>query len=285
MVLGPLLWAEKFGITSEDQFIEECSPWWPESAGYILRLDRVQMLKIAYAGGEGNPLTTLAWTGLMAEKRFGQLDTTNKEQLEASTDALLGGSKFMAPLVIPNVGRIAIVASANSQPVVNVIGVRLTGGTIDAAVAAVKARWEVATGSIRSNIHSSYQQLSYQGTDLSTADGAIAERTGAGAGGSTAEVSTNGASALMKLHGGTRSRSGNGRMYLGPLGEGSISADGRTLAAGFVTGFNTAMTTFRNGLETDGFPLVVISQTKAIASNVISASVDPIIAMQRRRIR
>jgi hypothetical protein len=285
MVMGPQMWEDHFGITSEAQFIEECSPWWPKSVGYIAHLDREQMLRLAYKGGVINPLSSIAFTGLMAEKKLGSLETQTRDALEGASIGVVEGWRTLAPLVIPGVARVAIIGAAGAQPVINVIGVRLPSGrTVQQAVNSVKAAWE-ATPSPLTQISQQYQVLRYEGTDLSSLDAPVAEATGSGGGRVAADASTAGACYLVKFSGGTRSRSANGRMYLGPMAETTINADGRTVAGGFRDGLIFDMTTFKDRLNTDGNPLCVISSKFAKAVDVTGVTVDPIIATQRRRIR
>ena len=101
----------------------------------------------------------------------------------------------------------------------------------------------------------------------------------------TSSKSTNGACALVKWNGGTRSRSSRGRLYFGPLREAQIAADGRTLEPGNATAITTAFNAFRSSLSSAGFTLCVISPTTSSAFDVSSVSVESIIATQRRRIR
>jgi hypothetical protein len=285
MPLGATVWATEFGIGTEAQFISECSPWWPESAGWWLRIDREQMLKIAYAGGENNPLAQIAYVGLMAEKKLGSLETATRDVTRAATSNLLEGSRFMAPLVVPEVGRVAIMGRAGTQQVVNVIGVRLPAGrTISQALASVKAAWEATPGPC-SQLSAQYKVEAYVGTDLSSLQGEVAQLTSTKVGVVTGDAATAGACFLIKAKGNTRSRSGNGRMYLGPISETAVSADGRTITSGFMSGVAADMEGFRSKLATDGNAWCVISQVLATATTVTAINVDPLVATQRRRIR
>lgn len=192
----------------------------------------------------------------------------------------------VAPLVIPNVYRVAIEGISGSQPVVNVVGVRGSSpGQAAAAAAAVKAAWK-ATSSFHSRLSSYYQLQNVHAMDLSSVDGEIADVGDSANGGQgTVALATNGACALVKWNGGTRSGSSRGRMYFGPITESVINADGRTLASAEVTSLTNAANNFINSLSGAGFPLVVISQKQAKATTVTSAAVESIIASQRRRIR
>ena len=192
----------------------------------------------------------------------------------------------MPALIIPNVYRVAINATAGSRVVVNVIGVRGTAaGQQAAAAAAVKSGWENGLGGL-SGLHTSqYHVNSYVATDLSSASGGQTVLTSTASGGTAGDISTMGACALLKFSGGTRSRTQNGRMFWGPLAESQINSDGRTLDSTLSGQLQTQLNTFMAGLTTAGFPLVVISRIGPSSHTVATASVSPIIATQRNRIR
>lgn len=191
----------------------------------------------------------------------------------------------MPATIIPSVYRVSIEALSGAQEVVNVVGVRGTAsGQHAAACAAVKAAWEAALGlGVRHT--SQYSMQRYRAMDLSSADGGIAELASTLVGSSASPNATNAACALIKWNGSTRSRSSRGRMYWGPLNESDVNSDGRTLGASTITSLTTAVTAFRNSLSTANFPLVVISREKNTAYDVTSATVESVIATQRRRIR
>jgi hypothetical protein len=192
----------------------------------------------------------------------------------------------MAPIVIPNVYRVSIEAFCGGQEVVNVIGLRGSGSGLELAAAqATQTAWKVASGPI-TRVNGLYQLSGFRSMDLSSLNGGIAFVPDTQGGTNTAtQIATNGAAALVKWNGGTRSRSSRGRMYAGPLVEGDINADGRTLSATAVTAWNNAFNAFRTSLSSNGFTLCVISRTLSQAYDVSTSGVEATIATQRRRIR
>lgn len=192
----------------------------------------------------------------------------------------------MAALVIPNVYRCTVEGLHGGRQIVNVYGLRGSGPGLSAsAVAAIRTAWKVATGPL-SQLMNTYTLTAFRAVDLSSLNGGIAVVGDTTAGGITGgSTATNAAAALVKWNGGTRSRSSRGRSYYGPMLEGSINPDGRTLAAATVTAIDTAFTAFRSSITTSGFSLCVISQKTSVAFDVTSQQVQNVIATQRRRIR
>jgi len=195
-------------------------------------------------------------------------------------------SNDMAVLLIPNVYRVAIEAESGGQAVTNVVGVQNSAGTALGAAQAVQTAWKVATGPL-TQLSSLYALKGFRSLFLGSLNGDIAFVADASLGGTaiSPEKATNASAALIKWNGGTRSRSSRGRMYLGPLRENDINADGRTLTPLRRTAFETAAAAFRTSLASGGYPLVVISPTTSTAFAVTSSAVETVIATQRRRIR
>lgn len=189
-------------------------------------------------------------------------------------------------LIIPNVYLCSISATSGGQPVVNVVGLRgSSSGQEVTAAAALKTAWKVASGPL-SRLTSSYQLVEFRAMDLSSANGGIAINPDTTLGGiTTGQISTNAAAALVKFNGGTRSRSSRGRLYHGPLVEGQINPDGRTIASSELPLLNTAYTNFRSSLSGSGFTLCVVSRKLSAAYDVTSSTTESVIATQRRRIR
>lgn len=202
-----------------------------------------------------------------------------------STSFTIQGTS-MPQLIIPGVFLVSINSTSGGQDVVNVVGVRNSGGTAQGAADAVAAAWKVTAGPLAA-LASGIQFTGTRAMDLSSADGAIADAPstntlgGAGAG----ALATNAACALVKWNGGTRSASSRGRLYFGPLNEANVNSDGRTIAAASVTLITTAFNNFRASLSNANYPLVVVSRLHASAQTVTSSSVESVIATQRRRIR
>jgi len=164
--------------------------------------------------------------------------------------------------------------------------VQNAGGDAQSAAAAVRTAWKVATGPL-SSLCNLYVLSQFVAVDISSPNGAINVLTDTtpGSFGTGQSFATAGACALVKWNGSTRSRSSRGRLYLGPIMEGDINPDGRTLTTTAQTRMNTSMTAFRNSLSSASFPLVVLSRTLSTAYPVTSSAVESTIATQRRRIR
>lgn len=192
----------------------------------------------------------------------------------------------VAQLIIPNVYRVAIEATSGGQAVTNVVGLRGSGsGLAQQAAAAAQTAWKVSGGPL-GVLPNTYALLGFRALDLSSANGSIAFIADSTAGGvTTGSKSTNGACALVKWNGGTRSRSSRGRLYFGPILEGQINPDGRTLSTTEQSNISARMGAFRSSLSSSGFTLCVISPTTSSAFDVSSHAVESVIATQRRRIR
>jgi hypothetical protein len=193
----------------------------------------------------------------------------------------------VAGVVIANCYRVAIKMVAGGHDIVNVIHVEgSASGQQAAAAAAVLAAWKGATHplTVLSNL---VGMVSITAMDLSSLSGGITVLADAtlGSVSSTNALATRAASALIKLNGGTRSRSTRGRLYFGPIMEADIQSDGATLDTTRATGITNAFTAFLASLATANFPLVVASAKTSTATTVGSIAVEPIIATQRRRIR
>lgn len=279
-------WQREFGIGSFDQFLTETRPWLPGELGYIVKLRDDQIARIAWENPYG-AIGLVVNDGLVVERLTGGLETTDRERLRRGYNLATKDPGVTVPqLIIPNVYRVGIYGVSGGQPIVNVVGVRgSAAGQAGGAADAVRAAWKV-TGGPLSRKPSQYAFERVSAMDLSSADGAIVERTDGALGGiGSAALATNGSCALVKWNGGTRSGSSRGRMYFGPLIETDINSDGRTLPSTTVTALQTAMTNFLNSLSGAGFPLTVISPTTATHTLVTSVAVESTIATQRRRIR
>lgn len=193
----------------------------------------------------------------------------------------------MATIVIPNVAQVAIEQSCSGQPVVNVLHFQYINGALplpSADLVAIKNAWEKTAGplKLKANIVS---MVGYKYTFLGSAQGSTEYLASSALGGSGTAISTMAASALVKLGGGTRDRSGSGRIYHGPLQEGDINADGRTLSTVANGAIQLAYQTFRNDLALLGMELVVASRKNLTARAATNISASSIIATQRRRLR
>jgi len=191
----------------------------------------------------------------------------------------------MSGLVIAGCFQVAINATSGSQQVTNVFGVENSGGTAHGAGLAVQAAWKAATTGPMSYLPSEYVLANFTSTDIGSLSGAIDVISDTTAGSSGSAISTNAACALVKWNGGTRSKSSRGRTYFGPMQEGFINSDGRTITSTQLALFNTCFTNFRASLSTAGYPLVVLSRKLSTATLITSSGVESVIATQRRRIR
>jgi hypothetical protein len=232
--------------------------------------------------GLSSTLADAVWAGINAQAAGGAFGDGPGVGGSFSWEA----RPVVAALIIPNVYRVAIEAQVAGRNVTNVVGVRGSGpGLAAAAAGAVHEAWTVGGFAPLANLPSSYVLSGVTATDLSSASGQVIEVPGGQAGQQSGQIATTAACALVKLGGGTRSRSSRGRLFFGPLTEGAIEANGRTLAAGTVTSISQAFDVFRAGLLADGFTLCVISPTLGSATDVASHSVDSTVATQRRRLR
>lgn len=221
------------------------------------------------------------------------LGLTNRDQstftptwAQQNQACLNGGGDVSGPIVISNVYRTTIEATSGGQSVVHVVGLRGTAsGQQAAAAAAMKTAWEVASGPLAA-LPSAVTMTQYEATDLSSLTGGIAVVSSTATGGNSgASLATNAACALVKWNGSNRSRSTRGRLYFGPIAEGDVNADGRTLTSARATVFGTAFTNMRNSLSGNNFTLCVISRTLSSATDVTAQAIESVIATQRRRIR
>lgn len=185
-------------------------------------------------------------------------------------------------LIIPDTYLVSIKGSSGGQDVINVIGVRGTGNTAISVASAVEGAWRVANGPL-SKLPTTYSFKEVKAMSLASASGDIYTVTGTGNGGVSGALATNGSCALLNYGSGTRSKSERGRMYVGPLREGDIDVDGRTLSN--PAGWTAAFQAFRTSLELNNRKWVVISRKNASTADVISIATQSIIATQRRRIR
>lgn len=191
----------------------------------------------------------------------------------------------MATLIINNAYLVSIRAESGGRKVTNVIGVNAEFSSVSEVANAVKTEWLKAGGPLA--LHpSQYTMLGITVTDLSTADGDVFDLSVVGTGGiAAAALATNGSCAIISYGGGSRSRSGNGRMYHGPLTETQVNSDGRTVATATITALTAAYTQFNTNLKTAGFDWVVISRKLAKTTQVGTIQTQSVLGTQRRRIR
>lgn len=285
MSIGADYW-RLYGWQDEDSFVQDMAGFMPSLAVGSWGLTQQDMARQAYENPWSMPGTVASGVTL-AGKVLG-LDPV--QQQVAADDSVRyvtrnPEGKGMAQLIIPGVYQVAIQAVSGGQQVVNVIGVRNSGGSALGAAQAVLKAWKVTAGPLARH-PSQYQMTGVHAMSLASENGDIADVADSTSGGITAtSLATNGSCALVKWNGGTRSGTSRGRMYHGPLTEDQVQTDGRRIATGEQTALTTAYANFMASLNADGYPLVVISRKAQTATTVTSHLVETIIASQRRRIR
>lgn len=191
----------------------------------------------------------------------------------------------MATLIVPGAALVSIKGVCSGQEIMNVIGIQNTTGAAGLTVlTAIKAAWEKAAGPL-SFRPTAFTMTSYDYVDLSTVNGQTATLGSTKAGGEASAISTVASAGLIQLQSATRNRTKRGRLYHGPLTEGQINADGRTLATAALNNFTAAYNQFRIDMETASSAWVVISRKTSTYSPIASIGVSGIVATQRRRLR
>lgn len=193
----------------------------------------------------------------------------------------------MPTLVIPNALQLVVSSTCSGQPVLNVMHFENTSGStrnLATDLAAIKTFWEKANGPIKIR-NTNSTMVGYKLTDISSTTGQVTELGSATAGGVASALSTMASCALVRLSGGTRDRSGSGRLYHGPLMEIQITTDGRTLETAAATTITTAYNTFKNDMATIDLAWGVASRQDSEINQITAINVSSIIATQRRRLR
>lgn len=192
----------------------------------------------------------------------------------------------MAPLVIPGCVQIAIHMEASGQPVYNVIHLFIGEGidTPTTTLNDVKTAWEASGGPLKTR-SDQVKMISYNYTDLRYPDGTVQQLSSSTTGLGTAQFSTMAAAALIKLQSGTRARSKNGRLYHGPLVEGDINADGRTIDSTKLGQLQTAYNAFQTAMNVGERKWVVASRKTLTTAPIANVSIASVVATQRRRLR
>lgn len=188
-------------------------------------------------------------------------------------------------LVVPQTVQVGIEMQCSGQPVWNVLGFTNAFGSSPSYIMnLVKTEWERTNGPLKLK-PSQVTMVGYHFMDLSSTSGAVAFLGSTTAGGVTTALSTMASSALVKLSTGTRSRSQQGRLYHGPLGETQIDADGRTIASTYLTNLSAAYETFRVNMLAGNTGWQIISRKNSTSTGVTQLSVSGLVATQRRRQR
>jgi len=188
----------------------------------------------------------------------------------------------MAQLIIPDCFQVSIKGQSGGQDIVNVIGVYGPGNTAISVATAVLGAWKT-TGGPLSKLPQTYVMQEVKCMDISSATGDVYTVTDSTAGNLAGALATNAAAALITYGSGSRAKSQRGRMYLGPLREGDISNDGRSLAS--PASWTTAMQAFKTALEVNNRKWAVLSRKNSTHTEIVSINTQSIIATQRRRIR
>lgn len=191
----------------------------------------------------------------------------------------------MATLVIPQTVQVGIEMTCSGQPVWNVLGFTNAFGSSPTYILnTIKTEWERTNGPLKLR-PTQLTMVGYHFTDLSSTSGAVQFLGSSTAGGVTTSLSTMASSALIKLSTGTRSRSKQGRMYHGPLGETQIDPDGRNIVGSYLTSLNTAYETFRVNMAAANVGWQILSRKNLYGTSVVTASASSLVATQRRRQR
>lgn len=190
----------------------------------------------------------------------------------------------MATLIIPGAYMVAINAESGGQTVTNVIGVSGIINQAEQIALAVELAWLQTDGPL-SQHPASYAMRSIRVTDLSSATGEVVERTVVGSGIQSGGLATNASCAIISYSNGSRSRSGRGRLYHGPLTETQMNPDGRTVTSSIITRLTTAYELFKSALEIAGYSWVVISRKLSTFTPVTSPACQALSGTQRRRLR
>jgi len=191
----------------------------------------------------------------------------------------------MAQLVIPGAAQVAINMECSGQKVVNVIGISTAGPTTATEIAeVVRAAWEKTGGPLKAR-PPQVKMISYKVTKLDAGGAVIDVASAATGGSSTSSLSTMAASALILLGGGSRDRSTRGRLYHGPITEGAITEDGRSILPAYAGSLFTTYKGFRDDIAAAGMSWSVLSRKNSIAYPIDIINVASIIATQRRRLR
>lgn len=192
----------------------------------------------------------------------------------------------MAPLVIPGTVQVAIEMSCSGQPVWHVVHIFIDDSldTPTQTLTEVRDAWEASGGPLK-NHSDAVTMVGYHYTDLRSTSGPVAFLGSSESGLGTASLSTMAACALIKLSSGTRDRSKNGRLYHGPLAEGDIASNGRTIEGTKLTNLATAYNQFRTAINVGERKWVIASRKNLTSFPIDSISVASIVATQRRRLR
>lgn len=190
----------------------------------------------------------------------------------------------MAPLIIPGAYLVSLHHTVSGQEVVNVLGVSSEGfGAATLVADTVHAAW-TATGGPLKSLSNKVRLERVKVVDLASAEGEIAEKSATDVGSITAELANLASCAVIRVGAASRSRSSKGRVYFGPLAEGNINADGRSIEPNQVTAYTQNFTQFRTQLGTAGLTWGVISRKLSRITPIQSISVAPIVGIQRRRL-
>lgn len=191
----------------------------------------------------------------------------------------------MATLVIPGALQVSLHFEISGQETVNVLGFSSTEiMPAETAANRVHDAW-TATGGPMQWLPTAMKLLRVKATELNAVDSPVFERASTAVGGQATAPANLATCAVVRVGAGTRSRSGKGRVYFGPLGANFVQADGRTLNTTMSTNITTAFNTFRTTLEGQALTWSVLSRKLSTATPVQSVQVASIIGTQRRRLR
>jgi hypothetical protein len=192
----------------------------------------------------------------------------------------------MPTLVIPAAIKIEILGTIAGRQCANVMGGLNTGGA-GATQTQLLAMADVIQTTWRSTFlplfSDAYTYRETRLTSLNTATSPQVTVTNPG-NGTKQNAGSPQIAQLIKLLTAVRSRSGRGRVYLPPPGDGDVNSSG-VLLPQQVTDLTSAFTTLRTNMLNAGLEHAVLSRTKSVATVVTGFVVDPKVATQRRRLR
>jgi hypothetical protein len=194
----------------------------------------------------------------------------------------------MATLVVQNAVQVTVQMSHGGRVVDNVLAFQVPVGFLGTDLAglanAVKTNWESVTGPM-SQHGVGTTVTGYKAVDIRSTTGMIYLLSSTKAGAVTGAGAVMSAAALVTVGGGTRNRTGNGRVYHGPLQVSQVNVDGRTLVAATQTGISAAYNDFLAKMATAGYPWRVCSRKTSLLYPITNVATQSVLATQRRRMR
>jgi len=194
----------------------------------------------------------------------------------------------MTTLVVQNAVEVTVQMIHGGRTVDNVLHFEVPTSFSPADLAtltnAVKTNWESVTGPMSVH-HTGTAVVQYKAVDLRSTTGQIYLLASTKTGAVTGNGAVMSACALVTVGGGTRNRTGNGRVYHGPLGISQVNVDGRSLVAATQTGITAAYNDFLSKMNAATFPWRVCSRKNRLLYPITNVATQTVLATQRRRMR